>query len=352
MRTVYFNFNNEVDVLTLEQNEETGVVTIPGQDDMEFDNINAFAEHYALARDVHPTNLKNWELLEQGETYVFALRAATGGISTREVKNELEEVLTELDSDFHVLDVRAVQEYLKGKKDIVDALTTYEDKAIAKAVYDALDGKGALEVEEEEVDERSEVEIVLDTAIEEVGSVALFAKALNLDADANKEEVMSEASLFNFNGQDLLDAVDEVMYQLQTTTGVNEPAILSALVAQEATGLSDDNAVTRLTSVSRIAGRDSINLRVVRVGKKFVKDTSTRVTFDELAEKDVRIVNDVLTTFSFEEEVDDEVRAEIAERNAEIEAEEEEMRLRMEEEEEDFYDEEDEETFGERFDLF
>lgn len=72
MSTKYFNFNNEADQVALEVNDTTGVVTIMGT---EFDSVQAFAEFYALNRDVKADNLKNWTLVEDGSRVSFVLRA-------------------------------------------------------------------------------------------------------------------------------------------------------------------------------------------------------------------------------------------------------------------------------------
>ena len=76
MSTKYFNFNNEADQVALEVNDTTGVVTIMGT---EFDSVQAFAEFYALNRDVKADNLKNWTLVEDGSRVSFVLRAGTAG---------------------------------------------------------------------------------------------------------------------------------------------------------------------------------------------------------------------------------------------------------------------------------
>lgn len=76
MSTKYFNFNNEADQVAIEVNDETGVVTIMNTD---FESVQAFAEFYALNRDVRADNLKNWVLVEDGSRVSFVLRAGTAG---------------------------------------------------------------------------------------------------------------------------------------------------------------------------------------------------------------------------------------------------------------------------------
>lgn len=76
MSTKYFNFRHEENLVELNVNDETGRVEVRG---VEFDSIEEFAEQYALARDVRPDQFKNWALTENGDTYIYDLRAATAG---------------------------------------------------------------------------------------------------------------------------------------------------------------------------------------------------------------------------------------------------------------------------------
>lgn len=78
----YFNFNNEVDTVPVEVNETTKEVTFNG---VTFASMQEFAEFYAQARDVKPEYLKNWVLVENGDTYSFVLRAATAGTSAVDI---------------------------------------------------------------------------------------------------------------------------------------------------------------------------------------------------------------------------------------------------------------------------
>lgn len=76
MSTKYFNFRHEENLVELNVNDETGRVEVRG---VEFDSVEEFAEQYALARDVRPDQFKNWALTENGDTYIYDLRAATAG---------------------------------------------------------------------------------------------------------------------------------------------------------------------------------------------------------------------------------------------------------------------------------
>lgn len=98
-----FNFNHEEYVLPIEVNEETGAVTMTlDGNELSFDSVNALAEAYAIARNVPTESLKNWVLVEDGDTYVFALRAATAGVDFDE--DEYDDDEDEYDDDDAFLD--------------------------------------------------------------------------------------------------------------------------------------------------------------------------------------------------------------------------------------------------------
>lgn len=86
MSTKYFNFRHEENLVELDVNEETGRVEVRG---VEFDSVEEFAEQYALARDVRPDQFKNWALTENGDTYIYDLRAATAGNNLADIATAL-----------------------------------------------------------------------------------------------------------------------------------------------------------------------------------------------------------------------------------------------------------------------
>lgn len=88
MSTKYFNFRHEENLVELNVNDETGRVEVRG---VEFDSVEEFAEQYALARDVRPDQFKNWALTENGDTYIYDLRAATAGNNLAAIATALRE---------------------------------------------------------------------------------------------------------------------------------------------------------------------------------------------------------------------------------------------------------------------
>lgn len=100
METLYFNFNNEAN--TTEFYQEGTTVSFMGQT---FESVEEFAEFYALARDVKPENLKNWVLLQDGNTYSYVLRAGTAG-------SDMDDFDFDVDSD-----IPTVEEFLNNLDD-------------------------------------------------------------------------------------------------------------------------------------------------------------------------------------------------------------------------------------------
>lgn len=86
MSTKYFNFRHEENLVELNVNDETGRVEVRG---VEFDSVEEFAEQYALARDVRPDQFKNWALTQNGDTYIYDLRAATAGVDLAAIATAL-----------------------------------------------------------------------------------------------------------------------------------------------------------------------------------------------------------------------------------------------------------------------
>lgn len=94
MTKKYFNFNNEQDLFPIDVDEDGRVtITVDGQD-ADFDSVEDFAHHYAIARNVLPENLKNWTLVEDGNNVSFVLQAGTAG-SNDKVEKIIEKGMAE-----------------------------------------------------------------------------------------------------------------------------------------------------------------------------------------------------------------------------------------------------------------
>lgn len=76
----YFNFNNEEYILPIDLAEDGTVTMQANGQEIRFETVQELAENYAIARNVATENLKNWTLVEDGDTFSFVLRAATAGV--------------------------------------------------------------------------------------------------------------------------------------------------------------------------------------------------------------------------------------------------------------------------------
>lgn len=75
----YFNFNNEEYILPIDLAEDGTVTMQANGQEIRFATVQELAENYAIARNVATENLKNWTLVEDGDTFSFVLCAATAG---------------------------------------------------------------------------------------------------------------------------------------------------------------------------------------------------------------------------------------------------------------------------------
>lgn len=353
MRNVQFNFNNEVDTFEVLVNEEDGRVQIPGPTGpmAEYDSMQQFAEIYAQARDVKPENLKNWTLVENGDVMSFVLRAGTAGVTTEELGDKLTRVLDTLraEGNYHPLSISRVTQELQGSVNVVNTLAMSQAADVAREVYDRLDAMHAFdepEEEPEEVDERSEVEKYLDAVMERDKTLAFFARLLNLDSHASKEEILNAfthssipytvdmlASLYN----DALNAAKE---------GINVDSHVEALMvcAQAVPGIPSEDAKNRMVVAANMARRDKANITVFEVGQHHIRKTATLLNLTEVMEQDVYMFENTPVIVNFNPDVD-------AELEAEREAAETEDGSYDEDDEEDYgeedYDEDDEEDYDE-----
>lgn len=197
MRHVQFNFNNEIDRFELLQNEETGVVQVPGENGeilAEYDSLEQFAEVYAQARAVKPEHLKNWILVENGDVVSFILRAGTAGIDAASIAEQMNAVFQEARANvaFHPLAIMRVEQEIQNAADVMTALAMSTEQEVARFVYDRLNEMGAFVepvVEEPEVDSRSVMERYLDKVLEQDHTLAFFGNLLHTPV-ADKQVIL------------------------------------------------------------------------------------------------------------------------------------------------------------------
>lgn len=311
-KTVQFNFNNEADILELRMDEETGVVTIPEQEGLEFESMEKFAEYYAMARNVSADRLKNWVLTSDGDVYTFSLRAATAGVSARDIREELIEAIEASSEGIHPLDVISFRQEVENAYDIVDALANASNQELARSVYTALDAESLLT--EEEYDEYEPVEALLDKTFESIGSYAVFAHTLNMDLSADKEAIMNRVRASDIEPYDFIDAFYERVNldSERINASAQNLELLTAHLLQAPVGVADNEAVDKVRVTAQFARREKVNIRTVYVGARYVKDTAEFVDVATLSGDNVRTVNGSPVAYILGTEIDAEVEALLA----------------------------------------
>lgn len=336
-KTVHFNFNNEADILELRMNEETGEVTIPAQEDLVFESMEKFAEHYAMARNVSADRLKNWVLTNDGDVYTFSLRAATAGnISAFSIQEELNEAIQASSEGVHPLEVVSFRNEILNAHDVVEALASAPNRELAQAVYDHLEEAGALT--EEEYDELDPAKEYMDEVFEKIGSYVVFAHTLNMDLSASKEDIINRVRASEIDAYDFIEMVRErvALDSERANASARKPELLTALLTQEPVGVADDSALSKIRVTAQFARRDKVNIRTVYVGARYVKDTAEFVAVDELSSENIRTVNGNPVAFIFDTAVDAEVEALLTATDEEDEGADDEVAFEVVEDNEDF----------------
>lgn len=308
-KTVQFNFNNEADILELRMNEESGVVTIPSQEGLEFESMEKFAEYYAMARNVAADRLKNWVLTSDGDVYTFSLRAATAGVSAYDIREELAEAIEASSEGIHPLDVISFRQEVENAHDIVGALATASNQDLARPVYTVLDEAGLLT--EEVYDEYQPVETLLDDTYESIGSYAVFAHTLNMNLASSKEDIINRIKASDIEPYDFIDMFYE---RVNLDSGrINATAqkieLLTAHLLQVPVGVTDSEAVDKVRVTAQFARREKVNIRTVYVGQRYVKDTAEFVAIDTLSGDNVRTIDGNPVVFVISSDIDAEVEA-------------------------------------------
>lgn len=341
MKTCQFNFNNEADAFTINVDEETGHVTVPGENDdvmAEYDSVQQLAEIYAQARDVRPENLKNWVLLENGNVYSFVLRAGTAGLDVSEVTDRLEEVFTSLTGRFHALSIARAKEQVMGDsdRDLTDALVHCSETEIANAVYDAMSAEingtdvAVVDTPAEEEDTRTDLEKYIDSMEQIQGAIGFFGTLVGLSVEAEKADVVAAlAGNYAFSNADTLRAVfnNAVNGAINDGIGVNNVMDALTVITQTAVGVRDNEAKNRMISAATMARRDKVNVSVDIVGENHIRHTAELIALNELEGVDLLMRDNVPYIIRFSNTID-----------AELETERDEAAMR--EDEEDYDDDE------------
>lgn len=332
MRTIHFNFNNEVDSFPITE-EDDGRVTIHGEDGAvmaEYEGIEQFAQFYAQARDVRPDHLKNWVLVEQGDVVSYVLRAGTAGVSSEQIEELIDEAFADIQAagTVHPLDLNRVRMELVDVPDVMQALAQSLVPDAAKVVYDALAAKDAFVAPEltaeleEEPDTRSEMERYLDQVLETDQSLVFFARLVNQPDTAGKEEILAAfaASLIPYTVEMASNLYEGALTEAMKNAGVNGRFEALLVLTQTVPGEPDGEIVSKYMVSARMAGRTAINLPVYRVGRRYIKQSAKLVPFEELVQETIYDRNGTPVVISFDDAVDDEVETELEAARAEMEA--------------------------------
>lgn len=317
MRTLHFNFNNEADLLTIVENDDL-TISVPELTTGEsFPTIQAFADAYAIARNVTVDNLKNWELIVDGTVVSYVLRAGTAGVTSDEIQEELAEVIETLlaDERFTRFEVLRISYELEGADDVLETLLTSSESKVAQVIFDMLSEKhveleGQEEIiEEEEVDPRSDMEIILDNTLEVYGSLAIYAYILRLPVTATKEEILEKledsTSIIQYTTDILHQMYDVTVETLMQSFNTSSLEDIIILLTQSPLGATNDTIMDRFVQVAGLAGREGINILVTKVGRRRIIRESEYVLLTDLADKTLYMYNDYPTMYLFDPSFDE-----------------------------------------------
>lgn len=320
MKRCLFNFNNEVDAIDIDVDEETGRVTVPGDNGplAEYANVKQLAEIYAQARDVKPENLKNWTLLENGNVYSYVLKAGTAGATVSEVEEELENIFQSLEGSHHPLStvMKLTSPVQKNRSCGTGQPTSQTPLCVARDVYDAMQRQFENnENEEVAEDTRSELEKFIDDLEDTPGALNLIAFIVydtvpeNVDKETLVADCQNNRILSNPNTLCAIysNLINEAM---ENGIGVNTRADAITVITQTPVGETDENAKNRLSYTVRAAGRSKVNISVDIVGRSHIRHTAELVELNELDDANVFVRDNVPYIIRFSDIVDAELEAE------------------------------------------
>lgn len=322
MKRCLFNFNNEVDTIDIDVDEETGRVTVPGDNGpmAEYANVKQLAEIYAQARDVKPENLKNWTLLENGNVYSYVLKAGTAGATVSEVEEELENIFQSLEGSHHPLSIARAKEQIMGDgtADITDALVHCNETDVARDVYDAMQRQFENnENEEVAEDTRSELEKFIDDLEDTPGALNLIAFIVydTVPENVDKETLVADCQNNRIlSNPDTLCAIysNLINEAMENGIGVNTRADAITVITKTPVGETDENAKNRLSYTVRAAGRSKVNISVDIVGTSHIRHTAELIELGDLDAANVFVRDNVPYIIRFSDTVDGELEAERA----------------------------------------
>lgn len=243
MSTKYFNFRHEENLVELNVNDETGRVEVRG---VEFDSVEEFAEQYALARDVRPDQFKNWALTQNGDTYIYDLRAATAG-------NDLAAIATALRAAGFT------------PEDVANALAAQQAAEAASAPVAAPESETARAVREFVADNESNLVLLsFELGIHDVDGLIRFVEAADLSDYIEYEDDFGD--IFE---RDTCEATADYLYDkvVAARQHLNEelpdvPVVFAALykLGRLADVERNEDLITQVFTTAEVSGRPSVQV--------------------------------------------------------------------------------------------
>ena len=243
MSTKYFNFRHEENLVELNVNDETGRVEVRG---VEFDSVEEFAEQYALARDVRPDQFKNWALTQNGDTYIYDLRAATAG-------NDLAAIATALRAAGFT------------PEEVANALAAQQAAEAASAPVAAPESETARAVREFVADNESNLVLLsFELGIHDVDGLIRFVEAADLSDYIEYEDDFGD--IFE---RDTSEATADYLYDkvVAARQHLNEelpdvPVVFAALykLGRLADVERNEDLITQVFTTAEVSGRPSVQV--------------------------------------------------------------------------------------------
>lgn len=249
MSTKYFNFRHEENLVELNVNDETGRVEVRG---VEFDSVEEFAEQYALARDVRPDQFKNWALTQNGDTYIYDLRAATAG-------NDLAAIATALRAAGFT------------PEEVANALAAQQAVEAASAPVAAPESETARAVREFVADNESNLVLLsFELGIHDVDGLIRFVEAADLSDYIEYEDDFGD--IFE---RDTCEATADYLYDkvVAARQHLNEelpdvPVVFAALykLGRLADVERNEDLITKVFTTASVTGRQSVQVVTIADG--------------------------------------------------------------------------------------
>lgn len=292
MSTKYFNFNNEQELFPINYDDETGKVSVSmGDETAEFDDIQDFAENYAVARNVLPENLKNWTLIDDPDTdsFSFVLKAGTAGMSdNKDIINYINE-LVRLD-----IDPQKIPDLVNDK---------FGDKAEApENVDEHAHGKLESHVATNDLDERlstlkQDVDKQTEHLNESVRSQNTLSQALNFPTHDENEirDILQQANDDDYFGDDLSDAVltlDMMYYVLLLKSDNEQPKEAYINSFDRDTHTSDQIVEDKFAEIIDLLAHQIVDSQLISLDS-FTKDDYEQVVEDMDLEYDIEDPTDI-----------------------------------------------------------